>query len=56
MGGDIVVGVDGIALGNQNAYEDIRKRMIEVRARNDALRVTVLRAGVIVSLAGNIDN
>ena len=56
VGGDIVVGVDGIALGTRTAYEDIRKRLIEVRDSNGSLRVTVLRAGAIVDLTGNIEN
>ena len=55
-GGDIVLAVEGIALGAPNAYEDIRERMIEIRDRNSPLRVSVLRAGVIVDLTGNIDH
>lgn len=35
--------------GSQNAYENIRKRMIEIRKRNGALHLAVLRAGVIVA-------
>ena len=55
MGGDIVLAVEGIARGAQNAYESIRKRMIEIRDRNGSLRVTALRAGVIVELTGAVD-
>jgi len=55
-GGDIVLAVEGVALGAPNAYEDIRERMIEIRDRNSSLRVSVLRAGVIVDLTGNIDH
>ena len=55
LGGDIVVGVDGISLGTKSAYEDIRKRLIEIRNSNRSLRVSVLRAGVIIELTGNID-
>ena len=47
--------VEGVELGAQNAYEKIRERMIEIRDRNDLLRVTVVRAGVIVELAGTVD-
>ena len=56
MGGDIVVSVDGIALGTRTAYEDVRKRLIEVRDGDGSLRVTVLRAGAIVDLTGNIEH
>ena len=45
VGGDIVLAVEGIALGEQNAYENIRRQMIEIRDRNGSLRLTVLRAG-----------
>jgi serine protease Do len=55
VGGDIVLAVEGIPLGAQNAYENIRKRMIEIRDRNGSLRVTALRAGVVVELTGAVD-
>jgi serine protease Do len=55
VGGDIVLAVEGIALGEQNAYENIRKRMIDVRDHNGSLRVTVLRAGVITELTATVD-
>jgi serine protease Do len=56
VGGDIVLAVEGIPLGAQNAYENIRKRMIEIRDHNGSLRVTALRAGVIVELTGAVDH
>jgi S1-C subfamily serine protease len=55
-GGDIVLDVEGIALGAQDAYEAIRKRMIQVRDQNGSLRVTVLRAGAIVELSGTVEH
>ena len=45
-----------MSFGTQNAYGEIRKRLIEVRDRDGSLRVTVLRAGVIVDLTGNIEH
>jgi len=56
VGGDIVLAVEGVALGAPDAYENIRERMIEIRDRGGPLRVSVLRAGVILDLVGNIDN
>lgn len=56
VGGDIVLAVEGIALGEQDAYENIRKRMIETRDRNGSLRVTALRAGAIVELTGAVNH
>jgi len=55
-GGDIVLDVEGIPLGGQDAYEEIRKRMIEVRDRSGSIRVTVLRAGDIVELTGTVEH
>ncbi len=55
-GGDIVLSVEGIALGAPSAYEDIRKKMIEIRDRNSSLHVSVLRGGVVIDLTGNIDH
>ena len=55
VGGDIVLAIEGIALGGQNAYENIRKRMIEIRDQNGSLRLTVLRSGVSLELTGAVD-
>lgn len=55
VGGDIVLAVEGISLGAQQAYENIRKRMIEIRDRNGSLLLTVLRAGAIVELSGAVN-
>jgi serine protease Do len=56
VGGDILVAVDGIALGTRNAYDDIRRRLIGIRDRNGSLQVSVLRGGAIVNLTGNVDH
>ena len=54
LGGDIILAVDGIALGSEGAYERIRKRLIEVRSSGGEIRVTVLREGAIADLAGTV--
>lgn len=54
VGGDVVLAVEGIALGDEDAYENIRKRMIQIRDNNGSLHVTALRAGVIVELTGAV--
>jgi S1-C subfamily serine protease len=56
VGGDIVLAVEGIALGEQNAYESIRTRMIDVRDHSGSLRLTVLRTGVIIELTAKVNN
>jgi serine protease Do len=55
VGGDMVLAVDGIALGEPRAYESIRQRMIEIRDHSGSLHLTVLRAGAIVELTGAVD-
>jgi serine protease Do len=55
VGGDIVLAVEGIALGEQDAYERIRKRMIDTRNHSGSLHLTLLRSGVIVELSGLVE-
>ena len=55
VGGDILLAVDGIALSEQDAYEKIRKRMIEIRDHSGPLHLTLLRGGVIVELSGSVE-
>jgi S1-C subfamily serine protease len=52
LGGDVVLAVQGITLQAENAYEDIRRRLIEARAANDSIRVVVLRGGQLIELTG----
>jgi serine protease Do len=54
IGGDIILAVEGIALGTTDAYENIRRRLIELRAGGNPIRVTVLRGGETIELAGLI--
>jgi S1-C subfamily serine protease len=50
LGGDIVLAVDGIRIGSPSAYELIRRRMIELLAAGDPVRVSILRDGEEVDL------
>jgi serine protease Do len=52
LGGDVILAVDGIALGSPNAYETIRRHMAAARAGGGTIRVTVLRDGEITELSG----
>jgi S1-C subfamily serine protease len=54
IGGDIILAVEGIALGSADAGENIRRRLIELRADRAPVRVTVLRGGETIELAGLI--
>jgi S1-C subfamily serine protease len=53
LGGDVILAVNGIGLDDPGAYENIRRRLIEMRAGGD-ISVTVLRAGETVELAGAV--
>ncbi len=50
IGGDIILAVEGIELGDKNAYENIRQRLISLRASGQQIRVTVLREGRTIEL------
>jgi len=54
IGGDIILAVEGISLGADDSYESIRRRLIEVRAAGHPIRVTVLRGGETLELAGSL--
>lgn len=54
LGGDVVLAVEGIPLGEAKGEERIRRRLIEVRAGSGELRIDVLRRGAVVTLAGRL--
>jgi serine protease Do len=54
VGGDIILAVEGINLGVPDAYEGIRRRLIESRAAQQAIRVTVLRGGETIELVASL--
>jgi S1-C subfamily serine protease len=54
IGGDVVIAVDGIALGAPDAQETIRRRLIEVHRNGNPIHLTVLRGGELLELTGPI--
>lgn len=54
LGGDVILAVEGIAIGGADAYESIRRRMIELRSTSGTLHVTLLRGGQTLELAGTV--
>jgi S1-C subfamily serine protease len=54
IGGDVVIAVDGIALGAPDAQETIRRRLIEMHRNGAPIRLTVLRGGELLELTGPI--
>jgi S1-C subfamily serine protease len=54
LGGDVILAVEGIGMGGPDAYEQIRQRMIELRAAGGTIRVTLLRGGETLELATTV--
>ena len=54
LGGDVILAVEGIAIGGPDAYERIRHRMIELRAAGGTVHVTLLRGGETLELAASV--
>jgi serine protease Do len=54
VGGDIILAVAGIGVGSPDAYDNIRRRLIESRAAHEEIRVTVLRGGETLELAASL--
>ena len=54
IGGDIIVAVDGIALGALDSQESIRRRLIDMHRGGDPVHVTILRDGELLELTGPI--
>ena len=54
LGGDVILAVEGIAIGAPDAYETIRHRMIELQAASGTVHITLLRGGETLELAGTV--
>jgi serine protease Do len=54
LGGDIILAVEGIALGETDAYERIRRRLMDVRAAGQSMKLMVMRAGRVLELSGAV--
>jgi S1-C subfamily serine protease len=53
LGGDVVLAVEGIAIGSPQAYEKIRQCLIAARRDSRAVRISVLRDGAAIELSGS---
>ncbi|NJO12210.1 MAG: hypothetical protein HC872_00635 [Gammaproteobacteria bacterium] len=53
LGGDIILTVEDLPVGGPEAYEKIRRRLLEVRAGGLAVRITLLRGGDLITLSGS---
>jgi len=53
IGGDFIIAVDGIALAELDAYERVRRRLLDVRASGGVMRLNLIRDGVFTKLIAN---
>jgi S1-C subfamily serine protease len=54
LGGDVILAVEGIDVGEPDAYDSIRRRMSELQAAGGTVHVTLLRGGETLELATTV--
>lgn len=55
IGGDVIIAVEGIALAEPDAYERVRRRLLDVRANGGVMHLSVMRNGVPSRLIANFE-
>ena len=55
IGGDVIIAVDGIALGDGDAYERVRRRLMGARTSGGVIRLSVMRDGALVELTAGME-
>ena len=55
IGGDVIIAVEGIALAEPDAYERVRRRLLEVRASGELMHLRVMRDGGFTELMANFE-
>ena len=55
IGGDVIIAVQGTALAEPDAYERVRRRLLEVRASGDVMRLSVMRDGALTELTASLE-
>lgn len=55
IGGDVILAVQGIALAETDAYERIRRRLLEVRANGGLMHLSVMRDGVLTKVIADFE-
>jgi len=54
IGGDVIIAVDGIPLAEPDAYQRIRRRLMDARASDGVIHLSVMRDGELNELAAGI--
>lgn len=54
IGGDVIIAVDGIALGDGDAYERVRRRLMGARTSGSPIRLSVVREGLLIELTAGM--
>jgi S1-C subfamily serine protease len=55
IGGDVIVAVEGITLADPDAYERVRRRLVEVRTSGDLIHLSVIRDGELNELTAGFE-
>jgi len=55
IGGDVIIAVDGIALADPDAYERIRRHLMDVRTSGGVIHLRVVRDGEFKELTAGIE-
>lgn len=55
IGGDVIVAVEGIALTEPDAYERVRRRLLDLRASGGVMQLSVMRNGVLSKFVTNFE-
>lgn len=53
LGGDVVLAVQGIAIGTPHSYERIRQSLMQAQRDSRPVRISVLRDGAAIELSGS---
>lgn len=53
IGGDVIVAVDGIALDEPDAYERVRRRLVDLRTSGGVIHLSLMRDGVLTNVITN---
>jgi S1-C subfamily serine protease len=55
IGGDVIIAVEGVALAEPDAYERVRRRLMEVRASGGMMHLSLMRDGALTELTAGFE-
>lgn len=55
IGGDVIIAMQGIALAEPDAYQRVRRRLMDIRTNGGLISLSVMREGALTALTANIE-